>query len=433
MRGEEILKAIFDPANRANPYPLFADLRRVPVSWQQDGPNPDGTFVVSTYHEILALFHDPRISSDLRKGEKTRGLPIGLEERSFIRLDAPEHDRLRNLAMRHFGPPDRPEYVEQLGPEIRRIARDLVDQVHDEHRVDVVARMAYPLPVAVICAILGVPRSDQPRFRVWADTLVSLAGSHTADSNARIETARGALHEYMAALVELRRHEPSDDLLSRMANDGGPEGRMADPELVAVAALLLIAGHETTVNLIANGVLTLLRHPEVLERLRRQPDLVVGVVEELLRYEPPVQMLANRTTLDDVPIAGVTIPKGFQVTLALAAGNRDPARFRDPDRFDPDRVDNAHLGFGSGIHYCFGAPLGRVEAQIALTEIAQRLERPRLVVDPPPYRESPILRGPRELLVEIDGVRRVGETRQSVAVPQRVSSCEDPQAKEPPR
>ena len=215
-----------------------------------------------------------------------------------------------------------------------------------------------------------------------------------------------ALRDYMIELVERRRREPGDDLLSRMATDTGPDGRMEDAHLAATASLLLIAGHETTVNLIANGVLTLLRHPGVLDRLRREPALVVSTVEELLRYEPPVQLLSNRTTLQPIEIGDATIPRGVILTLALAAANRDPTRFADPDRFDPDRRDNAHLGFGSGIHYCFGAPLARVEAQIALRELARRLERPRLVIDPPPYRPSPMLRGPRELLVKVDEVRR---------------------------
>jgi cytochrome P450 len=173
------------------------------------------------------------------------------------------------------------------------------------------------------------------------------------------------------------------------------------------AALLLVAGHETTVNLITNGMLTLLRHPEVLGRLHRgdEPDLAARVVEELLRYEPPVQALTNnRNTLDDIEVAGTTIPKGSRVTLVLAAGSRDPAVFPDPDRFDPDREHNEHLGFGGGIHYCFGAPLARPETQIALTELARRLESPRLVDDPPPYRLSPTLRGPSHLLVDFDGV-----------------------------
>jgi apoptosis-inducing factor 3 len=179
---------------------------------------------------------------------------------------------------------------------------------------------------------------------------------------------------------------------------------MEDSYLVATATLLLIAGHETTVNLLANGMLTLLRHPKILERLRGEPDLIPAVVEELLRYEPPVQLLPRRISLDEIPLAGSTIPKGVLVTLALAAGNRDPARFLDPDRFDPTRRDNEHLGFGSGIHICFGAPLARAEAQIALTELVRRLEQPRLGADPPPYRPSPILRGPAHLLLDTEGV-----------------------------
>src|SRR5260370_9927824 len=185
-----------------------------------------------------------------------------------------------------------------------------------------------------------------------------------------------------------------------MATDRDAQGRMADPSLVAAAALLLVAGHETTVNLLGNGMLTLLRHPAILERLRNEPDLIPSAVEELLRYEPPVQFLPNRTTLDEIALAGTTIPKGVLVTLALAAGNRDPARFPDPDRFDPDRRDNEHLGLGSGIPSCFGAPLARMETQIALSELVRRLEQPRLLLDPPPYPPSPLLRGPEHLFIE---------------------------------
>jgi cytochrome P450 len=405
MRPDGILQSILDPANRANPYPLFAELRRAPVSWQEGGPAEGGTYVVATYREIAALLHDPRISSDLRNC--AQDVPRTASDRyRFLALDPPEHDRLRRLATRHFGPPDRPGFVEQLRPDIERIAAALVDDLPNERRIDVVARFAYSLPVTVICEILGVPREDEPRFRGWAEAIIEHAGSAVPESRARRQEATTALNDYMAGLVEGRRSRPGDDLLSRMAVDTGPDGRMEEPYLVTTAALLLIAGHETTVNLIANGVLTFLRHPGVVERLRRDPDLIVGTVEELLRYEPPVHLLTNRTTLDEIAIAGATIPKGVLVTLALAAGNRDPLRFADPDRFDPERRDNAHLGFGSGIHYCFGAPLARLEAQIALMEFVRRFERPRLVADPPPYRPSAILRGPRELLVEVDAVRR---------------------------
>ena len=172
--------------------------------------------------------------------------------------------------------------------------------------------------------------------------------------------------------------------------------------------MLLVAGHETTVNLIANGMLTLLRHPDVLERLRHDPDLAIPMVEELLRYEPPVHFLPWRTTLDDIDIAGTTIPKGAQVTLVLAAGSRDPGHVPDPGRFVPDRENNEHLGFGGGIHLCFGGPHARLEAQITLTELARRLNNPRLVTDPPPYRPNPVLRGPLHLPVDIDGIAPAG-------------------------
>ena len=181
---------------------------------------------------------------------------------------------------------------------------------------------------------------------------------------------------------------------------------MAEPYLVATAGLLLVAGHETTVNLIGNGMLTLLRYPAIFERLRNQADLMPATVEEVLRYEPPVQFLTQRTTLDEIALAGTTIPKGVLVTLALAAGNRDPEQFPDPDRFDPERRDNEHLGFGSGIHICFGSPLARLEAQIAFTELVRRLSQPSLVVEPPPYRPSPLLRGPEHLLIAVEGVRK---------------------------
>jgi cytochrome P450 len=405
VRQETILETIYDYENRANPYPLFAELRRAPVSWQKDGPSETGTYAVSTYREIVALLHDPRMSSDPRKSTSTGRPTMPSAPYSLIRLDPPEHDRLRRLAMRHFGPPGRPEYLEALRPEIGRITTSLVDALRDERRIDVVARVAYPLPVSVICTILGVPPEDQPRFHQWADAIVRSLSAPTKEGRLEGERADIALNEYMATLVKLRRDKPGDDMLSRMATDTGPEGRVEDPYLVATSALLLIAGHETTVNLIANGVLTLLRHPPILERLRREPDLITGTVEELLRYEPPVHLLSNRTTLEEIPVGGTTIPKGAFVTLVLAAANRDPSRFVDPDRFDPDRPENAHLGFGGGIHYCFGAALARVEAQTALMELVQRLERPRLLVDPPPYRESPLLRGPRELQIEVDGVR----------------------------
>jgi cytochrome P450 len=307
--------------------------------------------------------------------------------------------------MRHFGPPERPQYLEHLRPEIVRIVTTLLDQLQGQRQFDLVESIAYPLPVTVICRILGVPLEDEPQFHVWSTTLIENTAGQTAEQRRKREQASLDLNQYMVGLVKRHREHPGDDLLSRMATDTGPIGRMEDPYLVTTAALLLVAGHQTTVNLIANGMLTLLRHPAILDRLRSTPDLIPATVEEVLRYEPPVQFLTGRTTLDEIPLAGTTIPKGVLVTLALAAGNRDPERFPNPDRFDPERRDNQHLGFGSGIHICFGAPLARMEAQIAFTELLRRRAQPRLVVDPPPYRPSPILRGPEHLLIAVEGVR----------------------------
>jgi cytochrome P450 len=311
--------------------------------------------------------------------------------------------------MRHFGPPQRPEYLEELRPEIGRFVTTLLDRLQGQSRIDLVEQFNYPLPVMVICRMLGVPPEDQPKFQVWVSALIESLAERSDAAERRREQAVTDLEQYMAALVERHRKQPGDDMLSRMATDSGPQGRMTDRQLVTTGVLLLIAGHETTVNLLGNGMLVLLQSPAILERLRKEPELIPAAVEEMLRYDGPVQFLPSRTTLDEISLAGVTIPKGVLVTLALAAGNRDPARFPDPDRFDPERRDNQHLGFGSGIHSCFGAPLARTEAQIAFPELLRRLVQPRLVADPPPYRPSPLLRGPAHLLIDVEGVRAGGE------------------------
>jgi cytochrome P450 len=261
--------------------------------------------------------------------------------------------------------------------------------------------------VTAICQLLGVPREDQPRFRHWADAIIENVDPTTGPFEQRMRRrgqVQAELGQYLNGLAEAHARKPGEDLISGLLTDTGPHGPMSREDLLSTAALLLVAGHETTVNLITNGMLTLLRHPGVLDRVRHEPGLVTGLVEELLRYEPPVQLLPTRTALADIDIAGTTIPQGSPLALVFAAGNRDPGRFPDPDRFDPDRTDNQHLGFGGGIHYCFGAPLARVEAQVALPELARRLVNPGLVADPPPYRPNPVLRGPRHLHVDFDAI-----------------------------
>ncbi|MCB5181549.1 cytochrome P450 [Streptomyces antimicrobicus] len=414
-----ILTDILDHSHRADPYPLYAELRKTPVYHDGEGP-----YVVSTYHEIMALLHDPRLSSDQRNRTAGAADPLAEEDTGdsatlppgFLKLDPPEHDRLRRITNRPFGPPHSPHRIESMRGDLDETVKNLIDDIaagtsgngEGTERIDLVDQFSYPFPVTMICRLLGVPREDEARFHVWADTLAaSLDPDPTADQAERAKVTQDARMElgmYLAGLIEDRRKNPRDDMLSHLAAATGEES-MSTMELLSTAALLLIAGHETTVNLITNGMLTLLRHPDVLQRLRSEPGLAVPLVEELLRYEPPVQLLPQRTPLVDIEIRGVTVPKGAAMWLVLAAGNRDPQRFENPDRFDPDRKDIQHLGLGSGIHSCFGAPLARLEAQKALSELARRLENPRLLEDPPPYRQNAVLRGPRHLMIACDGIR----------------------------
>jgi len=407
MPQEMLFRQVLDPSNRADPYPLYARLRERPVCRQGDG-----TYVVSTYREVARLLGDPRVSSDDRNRRDDGALPrladvdkSFSENRPFVALDPPEHDRARQVVMRGYGPPRAPDRVEGLRERVDAIADQLIDAQRGRRRLDVVESVAYPLPAAAIADLLGVPSEDGPRLRGWSAMLVRAreAGPDGRDGEQmrRVGDSLRQLSAYMGELIAARRRRPGDDLVSALIDPAASQP-LDDEKAVTTAVMLLVAGFETTVNLIANGFLTLLRHPEELDRLRRDPERVFGLVEEVLRYESPVQFLA-RTTLAKVELDGVTIPRGAPVVLLLASANRDPARFPLADRFVPDRADNQHLAFGGGIHYCLGAPLARLEAQVALTELARRLVAPRLVDDPPPFRSGP-LRGPAELLVDVERI-----------------------------
>ncbi|HWF82199.1 MAG TPA: cytochrome P450 [Streptosporangiaceae bacterium] len=413
MAQASVYDRVLDPASRADPFPLYAEMRENPVTREDDG-----TYVISTYDEIVALLHDPRISSDPRNRPGGDGAEPALEEGlpgvplPFILRDPPGHDRLRALAMRQFGPPHTPGRVEGLRSWLTEIATGLIDNFAGKNQVDIVDEFAYPLPVTAICKVLGVPLEDQPRFRGWADAIVDSIDPTTgpfAERMRRRGQVNAELGQYFSDLADAHARQPGDDLISGWLTDTGDGAPMSREDLLSTADLLIVAGHETTVNLITNGMLTLLRHPDVLDRLKREPGMIIGLVEELLRYEPPVQMLTTRTALADINVDGTVIPEGSPVILVLAAGSRDPGHFPDPDRFDPDRTNNKHLGYGGGVHYCFGAPLARIETQVALPELARRLVNPRLVADPPPYRPNPVLRGPRHLLIGYDAVLPAAE------------------------
>ncbi|MFE7778703.1 cytochrome P450 [Streptomyces sp. NPDC057445] len=393
-------------ANRANPYPFFEELRKTPVSRQADG-----SYVVSTYREVVQLLHDNRVSSDTRKRP---GAILGVDpfEGTIITEDPPEHDADRRRMMRHFASPECPHMIADREPEIRRIFAELLDDMKGKTRIDVVDEFAFPGPVTVICKVLGVPLESIPRFHGWIETALDGLdlGPEASDPEqqrrlAAVPAQVAEMRQFLTDLFDQYRKQPGPGMLSGMGNDDGPEGRLPQESLVSNAMLLLFAGHETTVNLIAHSVLSLLRHPDQLEKLRRRPELIVPGIEELLRFESSVQLWHTRSALDDIEIAGTTIPAGSTIFLCYASANRDPERFENPDKLDLERPDNEHVGYSQGIHYCFGAPLARLEVQSAVSEFFRRVENPRLVEDPPPYRHNQIFRGPRHLLVDIDGIR----------------------------
>jgi cytochrome P450 len=396
----DLMRQVADPARRPDPYPVYAELRRERVNHVADG-----SYALGRYRDVVSLLHDPRVSSDAHNAADQSAQNVH-DNAPFIQRDPPEHDRLRAIAMRYFGPPSSPEMVTGQEPEIQKFVNGLATDLPGHGTADLVDQFAYPLPVSVICGLLGVPPQDESQFRVWTEGIVKGLDAQEQEGADELialrDKCQAEMFVYVNGLVGKHREHPDGSMLSHLAND--PDA-MTDAELGTTSVLLLIAGHETTVNLTANGILTLLRHPAMLERLRAEPQWAMAVVEELLRYEPPVQYLPNRFALEDIQVGSVTIPRGARLILLLAAAGRDPERFDHPDRFDPDRADNEHLGFGSGIHYCFGAPLARLETALSLTTLARRLVSPRLASDPPPYRPSPVLRGPVHLPVTYDNRR----------------------------
>jgi len=425
MADATLLNQIKDFSNRADPYPLYARLRQTPVSRQDDGGQGDGAtggeargvWVAASHDAVMRLQNDPRLSVETQPPTKrpSTGNPvtdylvnpiknrITDSHQPFLFRDPPAHDLLRAATVHQFTP----ARVQAMRTRSERLVDELLDRKSGSHEIDVVADLAYPLPVAVICELFGVPEGDEARFHDWSSQLATAVEPGVVVSEeTRIENARtfDAISDYLADLVAEKRRQPRDDLLSGLANHATPAGyRMGDFDLISTAILILVAGHETAVNLISNAWLTLMRHPDELKRLRADSGRAPRVVEEVMRYDPPVQ-LVSRKTLSAIDIADVTIPEGEALVLMLAAGNRDPIAFPDPDRFDPDRVGTRHLGFGGGLHYCVGAPLGRFEAEAALTALARRLKAPRLIEDPPPYRRPATLRGPERVRVAVERI-----------------------------
>ncbi|HEV2056899.1 MAG TPA: cytochrome P450 [Methylomirabilota bacterium] len=398
MASSEVVFNPLLPEFHADPYPFYRRLR------EEDPVHLSalGIWVLTRYDDTVMVLRDPRFGregiAELMEARLGAASVRPANTRDMLFRDPPDHTRLRALVSRAFTP----RVVEAMRPHIQEIVDGLLDRVEGARGMDVIADLAYPLPVTVICEMLGVPTADQVVFKQWSadiarslDAAILPAGSEVIT---RGQEAGDALREYFRSLIAVRRKSPQPDLLSALIAAEEQGDKLSEPELVATCALLLIAGHETTVNLIGNGVLALLRHPDQLRALADDPALIQTGVEELLRFDGPVQR-TGRMTMADVEIGGKPIPKGSIVAAVIGAANRDPAHFADPDRLDVTRQENRHIAFGFGIHFCLGAPLARIEGQVAIGTLLRRWRALKLVSDTPEWRESSVLRGLKTLPV----------------------------------
>ena len=391
----------FVPAFRDNPYRSYRQLRQTdPVHWS----DTFNFWVLTRYADCVSLLRHSQASVNPRDWERYNdyvealggeGAAADMEQHWMLLKNPPDHTRLRKLATKAFTP----RVVEGMRPHIQHIVDDLLDQVAARDGFDIIADLAFPLPVIVIAELIGVPVQDREQFKEWTGTLArSLDPVITPEIAQAADRATESFVAYFTHLIAERRARPQQDMLSALIAVEEEGDRLSQDELLANVILLFAAGHETTMNLIGNGMLALFRHPDQLARLRADPGLIQTAVEEFLRYDGSVQM-TFRAALDDIEIGGKRIRKNQQALILLGSANHDPAQFANPDQLDITRQDNPHITFSHGIHHCLGAPLARIEAQLAINSLLERLPRLRLATDAVEWREMVTLRGLRELPV----------------------------------
>jgi len=387
-----------------NPYPKYAELRaKAPLHWS---PLLE-SWVATRYADVDAILRDQkRFSNDPRQRQRTRAArptptvdnPGG---QSMLFVDPPEHTRLRALVNKAFTP----QAIATLTPRIQAIVQELLDQIPEPSHFDLIDTLAYPLPVIVMAELLGIPPQDRAQFKYWSDRRARvLEPTITPREIQEANRAARELDEYFRGVIKARRLEPRDDLISRLVATEEAGDKLTLDELLVMLRLLLIAGNETTTNLIGNGMLALLRHPDQLQQLRAHPDLIDTAVEEMLRYDTAVQ-LDFRTALEDVEIGRQRITKGQGIMLLLGAANHDPDMFHAPEQFDITRREASHLSFGRGVHHCLGAPLARTEARLAFTGLLERFSTIRLLTEHPPFKDNVVLRGLQALPIGATPVR----------------------------
>jgi cytochrome P450 len=369
------------PTFNANPYPFFAYLRAENPVYRTTLPDGQPVWLVARYEDAVAVLKDERFVKDRNnigpaaQRAKAPWMPGFLKPlaRNMLDLDGADHARLRALVHKAFTP----RLVAQMGERVQRLCDDLLGAALARGRMDLIRDYALPLPVTIIAQMLGVPPKDRDKFHHWSARAVSVT---TAFDFMKAIPHLWLFMRYVRGLIQLRRADPQDDLLTALVQAEAEGSQLSEDELLGMVVLLLIAGHETTVNLIGNGMLTLLEHPDQLARLRSDPALLKAAIEELARFASPVMLATERFAREAVTVAGKTIPAGEQVLVALASANRDERHFSQPDVLDLAREPNRHLAFGQGVHYCLGAPLARLEAQIAVQTLLGRCPDLRLAV-----------------------------------------------------
>jgi hypothetical protein len=393
---------LLDPKVHADPYPFYRRLReQAPVHWDPFMH----TWVVTRYEDVVTVLHGfsadrtPDPAQMQKLGLPSLGPIADIMSRQMLFLDAPAHTRLRKLCLTAFTP----RRVEAMEEQIQDIADRLIDEVAASGRMDVIADFAEPFPALVTAGLLGVPDADHRQLKAWSADFAEMLGNfqHNPDRVHHVMRSASDMSGYFREAIREQEHSPRDGLIRSLIDAEVDGGRLDEDEIVANTIVTMVGGQETTTNLIGNGLLTLIRQPEALHQLKKDPGIIKPAVEELLRYETPSQHTARLAPADTI-LAGHPIRKGEAVMAVMAAGNRDPERFAEPDRLDLLREDNRHLAFGWGPHFCFGAPLARMEARIAFTTLLRRLDKIRLAGDTLQWRANSGLRGLRALPIAFE-------------------------------
>lgn len=402
---------LFGPDFKANPYPTYAAMRQTQPLCQREAANGKSIWFVTRYADVAAILRDSarfvkNVQNTMTADERATLPPvpplIGLLSNHMLNLDAPDHTRLRTLVNKAFTT----TVVNQMAGRIQTRADQLLDKVQARGAMDLINEYAYPLPIHVIAELLGVPARDQHRFRQWSDVFVTPSVNIHRQTKKYLKTKQ-LMEDFTAYFRQIfaeRRLKPKEDLITLLLQAEEQGDKLSEEELFSMMILLIVAGHETVVDLISNGIFALLQQPAMLAQLQHQPEQLEAAIEEMVRYDGPVERATMRFAAQDVEMNGHLIRCGDAISLVLAAADRDPEQFTKPDTFDPMRPNNRHLGFGLGIHYCLGASLGRLEGRIAISTLIHRLPNLRLAApaETLKWRTVPILRGLQQMPVVWD-------------------------------